>query len=133
MPRSWGRRADEPPDAFLAFLAYCQAPPAMRSLDLVAAVLNPDGSEWRPRHVPAAWARRFRWKERAAAWDADRSPKSEMTGRHLKEALALQQKLLERLRKLDADDLKPAEIIRWFDVSVRVEKEAHEADQDNDE
>jgi hypothetical protein len=141
MPRSWGRRADEPPDAYLAFLAYCQASTGRRSVELVAAVLNPDGGQWRPLETLADWERRFRWKERAAAWDAEtpsraesgRSPKSEMSGRHQKEALALQQKLLERLRKLDAGDLKPSELIRWFDVSVRVEKEAHEANQDNDE
>jgi hypothetical protein len=65
--------------------------------------------------------------------DADRSPLAEMTGRHRREALALQQKMLECLRRLDADDLKPAEVIRWFDVAVRVEKEAMGAREDAEE
>ena len=65
--------------------------------------------------------------------DADRSPLDEMTGRHRREALALQQKMLECLRRLDADDLKPAEVIRWFDVAVRVEKEAVGAREDAEE
>lgn len=59
--------------------------------------------------------------------DAAVSPFDEMTARHRKEALALQQKMLERLRRLDADDLKPAEVVRWFDVAVRVEKETMDA------
>src|SRR5688500_2046906 len=65
--------------------------------------------------------------------EADRSPLDEMTGRHRREALALQQKMLECLRRLDADDLKPAEVIRWFDVAVRVEKEAFDAREDAEE
>ena len=65
--------------------------------------------------------------------DPDRSSFDEMTGRHQKEALALQQKMLERLRRLDADDLKPAEVIRWFDVAVRVEKETMDARQGDEE
>jgi hypothetical protein len=142
MPRSWDRRADEPLDAYLAFVAYCQALPTSRSVGLVAAVLNADGAEWRSRETLDDWERRFRWKERAAAWDAEsprkdkpdeRSPFAEMTGRHQKEALALQQKLLERLRRLDPEDLRPAEIIRWFDVSVRVEKETLEARESDDQ
>ena len=65
--------------------------------------------------------------------DPGRSSFDEMTGRHQKEALALQQKMLERLRRLDADDLKPAEVIRWFDVAVRVEKETMDARQGDEE
>src|SRR5829696_8369015 len=65
--------------------------------------------------------------------DTGRSSFEEMTGRHQKEALALQQKMLERLRRLDADDLKPAEVIRWFDVAVRVEKETMDACQGDEE
>jgi len=141
MPRLWDRCADEPLDAYLAFLAYCQSPRAQRSLGMVAAALNSEDAEWRPPETLDEWERRFRWKERARAWDADqpekesveRSPLAEMIGRHQKEALALQQKLLERLRKLDAADLRPAEIIRWFDVAVRVEKDSHKSRQDNDE
>jgi len=145
MPRLWDRCADEPLDAYLAFLAYCQTPREQRSLGMVAAALNSEDAEWRSWETLDEWERRFRWKERARAWDADqpsrtpaeesteRSPLAEMISRHQKEALALQQKLLERLRKLDAADLRPAEIIRWFDVAVRVEKDSHETRQDNDE
>jgi hypothetical protein len=72
-------------------------------------------------------------ESRDARAPADRSPHDEMTGRHRRQALALQQKMLECLRRLDADDLKPAEVIRWFDVAVRVEKEAVGAQEDVEE
>jgi len=143
MPRSWERCADEPLDAYLAFLAYCLAPPAMRSVGMVAALFDSGGREWRSAEVLGAWEHRFCWKGRAASWDADGvrrrndsaepTPFDEMMGRHRKEALAFQQRVIERLRRLDSDELKPGAIARWFDVAVRVEKETHEASQGNDE
>ena len=65
--------------------------------------------------------------------DRERSPQGEMADRHRREALALQQKMLECLRLLSADDLKPADAIRWFDVAVRVEKVAVETQEVEDE
>src|SRR5688572_8587599 len=70
--RPWDRLDDEPAGAFTRFLVYRNLGPA-RSIEaahrLVAEAAK--GGERRAK-APGAWqraARRFRWRERAAAWD----------------------------------------------------------------
>lgn len=142
MPRPWDRRPDEPLDAYVAFVAYCQMKPSLRSIEMVAGALKSEGGPWRSVEQLEDWKHFFRWKERSAAWDADLarrhapsdlSPSGAMSERHRREAQALQQILIQRLRQFHYRELDSMAIARWLDVSVRIEKEANDVDAGDDE
>jgi hypothetical protein len=63
----------------------------------------------------------------------DQSSFDEMTNRHLQEAKAIQQLVVRRLVRLHIDELTISLLIRWFESSVRVERQTRAAFLGNDE
>jgi hypothetical protein len=79
----------------------------------------------------AASARRWRWRERAEAWDecqrqearrvhADRL--EEMNRRHAQEAFELQGKAVQRLQSLDPERLSTADVLRFCLGAAKLER-----------
>lgn len=68
----WARFDDEPGRWFARFEAFRQFGPTRSLLGTVSAERAEKGGKRRARKVPGAWdraAKRFRWRERAEAWD----------------------------------------------------------------
>lgn len=63
----------------------------------------------------------------------EHSALDEMTNRHLQEARAIQQIVVRRLVRLHIDELTIALLIRWFESSVRVERQTFAAFSGGDE
>ena len=86
--------------------------------------------------IPGAWSRaaaRWRWKQRAEAWDEHERQKAreahaqgvaEMNQRHIQEAMALQAKGIERLKSLDLKDMSAADVIRYLTEASKLERTA---------
>lgn len=78
-------------------------------------------------------ARRNRWAERAGLWDAEQdrimairlqAKREDMAERHAKAAVAMQEKALERLKKLKPEDISPHALILMLDTAARIERAA---------
>lgn len=135
-PQPWERRMGESSRAFAAFAIYRDLAPRSRSCFAVANQLGYKISEARraARRSPGRiydWSRKFEWVKRACAWDAEQDRKLraanetallDMAERHARSSLAFQQRALERLRSLEVDKLSPSEVVRWFEVGVKVER-----------
>ncbi|MDP8923250.1 MAG: hypothetical protein M3O34_10305 [Chloroflexota bacterium] len=103
--RPWERRPDESAEAFAAFCAYRDLPPAERSV--TNAWRRYRGGETAGRNGQwERYAARFDWSRRAAAWDDERDRTSrtaeldairDMRERHAKAAMFLQGKGLKVL------------------------------------
>jgi hypothetical protein len=88
------------------------------------------------RSVPQAWAKnakRWRWLERAEAWDACQRAEGrraraegfeEMNRRHVQEAQALQGKAVQRLKSLDVERMSPADVLRFCVEAAKLERTA---------
>jgi hypothetical protein len=112
-----------------------------RSLDAVAQqLLGQAGDKPGTQHVSGRrartrqiqdWSRQWRWVERAKTWDdhCDREARlaqveaiKDMNRRHAQEARALQSKALEALRQLTANDLIPADVLRYLTEAAKLER-----------
>jgi hypothetical protein len=134
-PPLWEPLPGEPARWYGRFERFRLAGPA-RSL---LATFNAEHAERRGtkrRCVPGAWvqaARRWRWRERAEAWDdhqrrqaraAHAANIQEMNERHAREARGLQAKALERLRALRPEELQPAHVLRYLAEAAKLERTA---------
>jgi len=126
-PDPWERQPREAAKAYAAFCAYRDMPAAQRSRWELARQLA------KSRQLVSRWSARWRWVERAEAWDAelDRQKRlkqveaiQEMAERQAGIALMYQQKILERLREVDAGQLGIRDLATWLDVATKVEREA---------
>lgn len=122
----WGRQPDESQPAYDAFITY-RDQGYTRSYRATAAALN------KSRSLIDRWGKVWFWQGRAAAWDAElakqtavkqREAQEKARKRHETIAVTFQSKAVERLRKLDVNELKPGDLIRWFEIAVRIEREA---------
>jgi hypothetical protein len=77
------------------------------------------------------WAERWQWTVRAQAWDQHCARVkarqqveaiAEMAERHVKEALILQNKAVERLRLLRPEELKPRETLSFLIEAGKLER-----------
>lgn len=132
-PAPWERQPGEPARAYGAFCIYRDLPPHERSLRAVAERLGGKRSETGRRSTRPLerWSSRWRWVERAARWDEEQDRRAreaqiravkDMRERHAKEAMALQQKALERLRAMDPEELSPADVLRYFVEAAKLER-----------
>lgn len=122
--RPWERAEGETARAHQAFTVYRDAGPD-RSLAKVAATLG------KALALIERWSVRWAWVYRVAAWDDDQerrravelaAARREATARHVSLATAAQERIATRLENLDPDTLTPGDLIRWLDVSVRLER-----------
>lgn len=77
------------------------------------------------------WSTRWDWVERVKSYDAEMDRKRliqqekdriNMSKRHANFATGFQQKVMERLQTLKPEELSPSEMIRWFDIAVKIER-----------
>lgn len=122
--KSWERQKGESQRAYEAFAIYRDMGPS-RSLAKVAKKLGKAIS------LIERWSRKWNWVERAALYDdeLDRQYRAEqeeerkkMAERHAKQAMMIQNKIVQRLQTLDPNQLSPSDLIRWFDIAVKVER-----------
>jgi hypothetical protein len=120
----WERQKGETQKAFEAFCIYRDMG-ADRSLSKVSQQLG------KHKVLLQRWSSRWQWVLRVEAWDdhLDQGARREnekrvkaMAERHANQAMLFQQKLVERLRTINPEDLSPADLARWFDVAVKVER-----------
>jgi hypothetical protein len=136
---------DESPQAFAAWVIYRDMGPK-RSIDEASrryhntATREPAGTQGGPKQSPKRksgrirqWARRFSWRERAAAYDreVDRQrlaalaeARIDMAKRQVQQARALQFKAIERLAQLKPDDLGPCDVLNFIMQATRLERQA---------
>jgi hypothetical protein len=125
--KPWERLREETPKQFEAFTLYRNLPPSSRSISKVAELWSESGATSRLR----GWARENKWKERALAYDdhldqiliiSHEEEVKRMVARHAEEAKLFQSKVHERLENINPDDLKPQELIKWYETAVKIER-----------
>lgn len=127
---TWERRPEESTPAYAAFVAYRDMG-AERSCAKVARELGKSCT------LVTRWSARHRWVERVTAWDAEQEwlwaaelgvRRREAVKRQADTATKLTDKALARLSTIDADDLSPAELARFLDLSTRIEARLYSLD-----
>ncbi|MEV4819305.1 hypothetical protein [Micromonospora tulbaghiae] len=121
---AWDRQRCEPEKAYGYFALYRDLG-RTRTVAKVAEQVN------KSRDYLHKLATRWKWVQRAAAWDREEDrlyaeglaeQRRDMARRHARIASALQGKLVTRLQNLDASKLTPGDIARWLEVATRVER-----------
>jgi len=127
MAEIWERQKDESSKAYAAFCVYRDLGPE-RSLDKALSEANKKPTN---RRHWSRWMEKYRWYERAQAYDdyIERKMRKEnekkildMSDRHARLAVVLQQKIAQRLQEIDPSELSPADIARWLDVATKLER-----------
>lgn len=136
--QKWEKLPQESSKQFLAFTLYRDLS-SNRSIQKVAqqrAESGPHTSKLKE------WSVKYGWVERAAAYDEHldeikRSGKEKeirelaaqnsieiqrMNIRHTLEAQLLQNKAIEKLESLNIDDMKPQDIVKFYDTAVKIER-----------
>lgn len=126
MGELWERQPGESSKAYAAFCVYRDLGPE-RSLEKARKNLG----KTRVRRCLEEWSAKYNWVVRAQAYDdyIERKKREEkeraileMAERHAKIAVAFQQKVVERLRGLDPDQLSPSDLAKWLDVATKLER-----------
>ena len=82
------------------------------------------------------WGRMYRWTRRAYLWDVEqdeirfnchREELQKMARRHADVAAFMNEKIVERLKAIELDEMKPVELVAWFRTAVHVERQARGA------
>jgi hypothetical protein len=129
MPEVWERQLGETSKAYAAFCVYRDLGP-QRSLEAVRKEFAKNGKRISIKFL-GRWSAKYRWVERAAAYDdyLDRRRREEkeraildMAERHAREAVALQQKALARLRELDPAELSPRDVLNYLVEAMKLER-----------
>ena len=129
----WECQPGEPTLWFARFEAYRLQGPD-RSLLAAVNAHRQARNKQQSRSVPQAWAknaRRWRWHDRAEAWDQLRRREArqahaqaveEMNNRHVQEGRALQSKAIQGLKSLDVSLLSPAHLLRFCTEAAKLER-----------
>ena len=122
--KEWERLPNEGRKAYAAFCIYKDLG-LERSYKKVAEVLHCS------IQLVGKWGRDWEWQNRIRAYEENLEReklkqkvknRQEMEERHAKVAQLLQAKLVERLQGLSASELSPADVAKWLDVAVKVER-----------
>lgn len=124
--KPWERMPGETSKQFEAFSIFRDIGPS-RSISEVANLWSESGATSRLRE----WARKNKWHQRVIDYDehmdriivvSHEEEIKKMVVRHAREAKLFQSKVHERLEKIDPDELKPHELIKWYETAVRIER-----------
>jgi hypothetical protein len=122
----WERVTGESAKAYVHFALYRDMG-SERSLRKVA-----EGGEGTAKiRQLEKWSVRWRWVERAQAYDDEmdrqlrakkEKARKEMAERHAKMALIGQGTVLERFRQIKPEELTPSQAVQWFDTLTKIER-----------
>ncbi|MFI1563895.1 hypothetical protein ACH4ZX_12680 [Streptomyces sp. NPDC020490] len=127
---AWERQPGESAAAWEAFACY-------RDLGLSRSISKVAERLAKSRTLIERWSTAHRWVLRAEAWDreqdrlwrADQQQAArEVARRHARLASAAQSKIVAQLQQLDPSRLSPSDVIRWLEVTVRIERQAYGMD-----
>src|SRR5699024_6568339 len=88
------------------------------------------------RHVSSSagrWSREWQWQARVAEWDRHLTRQEaeelvryrvKMNERHRAIARSAQSKIIQWLSELDPQRMRASEAARWFEIAVKVERDA---------
>ena len=120
----WTRQKRESHQAFEAFCVYRDMGPA-RSQTKVAKILG------KSSNLINRWCRQWRWVSRAAAWDAEidrinlvarAEAVKQMQERHASIASEALDRVVERLKSIQSEELTPADTAKWLEVATKIER-----------
>lgn len=114
----WERQPNETQPAHDAFLRYRDM--EKRSIREVGSAALRWSSEWHWQYRCMEWDRHV---QRAEAEEMIRY-RIKMNQRQRATARVAQSKVIEWLSNLDTSKMRPSEAARWFEVAVRIEREA---------
>ena len=132
--KPWDRLPAEPAQWFARFDAYRLLGPGRT----IEAVWRGEAKKSKVKRPNPAWyaaSTRYRWKERAEAWDAQELPSrqqqqlaelAETRARHREMSRTVQDLALKAFERLQAEDLSPLEALRYFESGVDLERKAIE-------
>ncbi len=126
----WEALPGEPAKAFAAFKAYRDTVAKDRSVRKVCAAYYGETSVSKVNQW-LRWSSQFQWVNRAKAWDAEqdrigletqRQAVKTMKDRHARQAMALQQKAIERLKDMKPEELGPKELLTYMIEAMKLER-----------
>ncbi|MEW2300015.1 hypothetical protein AB0958_08540 [Streptomyces sp. NPDC006655] len=128
--QAWERQPSESAAAWEAFACY-------RDLGLSRSIGKVAERLAKSRTLIERWSTTHRWVPRTEAWDreqdrlwrAERQQAArEVARRHARLASAAQSKIVSQLQQLDPARLSPSDVIRWLEVTIRIERQAYGMD-----
>lgn len=126
MAEIWERLPGESSKAYQAFCEYRDMGADRSIRKLAQARGKPTSTKWLSH-----WSAKYSWVERAKAYDDYLEQEKrkeqekailEMVERHTKEAMALQQKALERLKSLDPNELSTRDVLSYLMEAIKLER-----------
>lgn len=127
----WDQQPGESAQQHSRFRAYLELG-RLRTLKQTRETLNALGVKVSQGQLyNVSW--RYRWAERAQAWDADQdrhhreqlmAARRDMITRHQRVAQGLTGKAIQRLTQLASEDLTPLDVVRMLRLAVQIEHKA---------
>lgn len=133
----WERQPGETSKAWEGFRMYRDAG-SNRSMTAVFKTIGRGNSV----SLFEKWAWRYHWKFRVEEYDRhlDRVAQvqvvksiREMTDRHIKIAMAMQNTVAKRLNTFEFDKLSPETLVRWIEAGVKIERLSRGVSTENTE
>ena len=124
--RLWEKLPEETSRQYEAFCIY-------RDMGIERSILKVayEWSEGGHTSKLKEWSSKYHWVERASAYDEyiDEIKRArneeaiiEMSARHAEYSLQIQEKAIEALNLVNPEELKPNDLIKWYDVAVKIER-----------
>jgi hypothetical protein len=129
----WEQRPGEPSRWYARFERYRLAGPNRSLLGTLNAERQDKGLKKR-RSAPKPWvviAKRWRWKERSQAWDAEERRQvraarakeiDETNRRHIQDAKAVRATAIQRLKSFNPEDLSATDAVRFLIQATKLER-----------
>lgn len=120
----WTKQPGESRKAFEAFCVY-------RDMDGKRSYVKASAQLSKSVQLITRWGWQWHWQDRLDAYtiyqdtlkrEMQEKAKRDMAERHAREAQLMHQKIIERLRTINAQDLTPSDVAKWFDIAVKVER-----------
>lgn len=121
--KPWDRQQGESLQAYEAFDLYCKMG-AGRSIRKVAQELG------KSQPLMSRWSSKWKWQQRSREYDKElkrqefeeaRKAAKKMQERQIQTAMLLQKKAVQALDKLNIEDLKPQDILRFISEGTKLE------------